>query len=73
MQAVLFPISFRFSERELRREIRNHRATNQPFKPPFLPWREPEHYRLLLNKLPQTVGIGTLLRDREGRPRNCGS
>jgi choline dehydrogenase-like flavoprotein len=31
-----------------------------------LPWRDPEHYRLLLEKVPQTVGIGTLLRDREG-------
>ena len=31
-----------------------------------LPWRDPQHYRLLLEKLPQTVGIGTLLRDREG-------
>ena len=31
-----------------------------------LPWREPEHYRLLLSKLPQTVGIGALVRDREG-------
>jgi len=31
-----------------------------------LPWRDPQHYRLLLGKLPQTVGIGTLLRDRDG-------
>lgn len=31
-----------------------------------LPWRDPEHYRLLLSKLPRTVGIGTLLRDRDG-------
>jgi choline dehydrogenase-like flavoprotein len=31
-----------------------------------LPWREPEHYRSLLRKLPHTVGIGTLLRDRDG-------
>jgi choline dehydrogenase-like flavoprotein len=31
-----------------------------------LPWREPEHYRLLLGKLSRTVGIGTLLRDRDG-------
>jgi long-chain-alcohol oxidase len=31
-----------------------------------LPWREPEHYRLLLSKLPQTVGIGALVRDRDG-------
>jgi choline dehydrogenase-like flavoprotein len=31
-----------------------------------LPWREPEHYRLLLSKLSRTVGIGTLLRDRDG-------
>jgi long-chain-alcohol oxidase len=31
-----------------------------------LPWRDPQHYRLLLSKLPQTVGIGTLLRDRDG-------
>jgi len=31
-----------------------------------LPWRDPQHYRLLLSKLPQTVGVGTLLRDRDG-------
>ncbi len=31
-----------------------------------VPWREPDHYRSLLRKLPQTVGIGTLLRDRDG-------
>src|SRR6202030_927111 len=31
-----------------------------------LPWREPEHYRSLLQKLPHTVGIGALLRDRDG-------
>jgi choline dehydrogenase-like flavoprotein len=31
-----------------------------------LPWRDPQHYRLLLQKLAHTVGIGTLLRDREG-------
>jgi long-chain-alcohol oxidase len=31
-----------------------------------LPWRDSQHYRLLLGKLSQTVGIGTLLRDRDG-------
>jgi choline dehydrogenase-like flavoprotein len=31
-----------------------------------LPWREPEHYRSLLQKLRHTVGIGALLRDRGG-------
>jgi choline dehydrogenase-like flavoprotein len=31
-----------------------------------LPWRDAQHYRSLLAKLPQTVGIGTLVRDREG-------
>lgn len=31
-----------------------------------LPWRDPKHYRLLLSKLSRTVGIGTLLRDRDG-------
>jgi choline dehydrogenase-like flavoprotein len=31
-----------------------------------LPWRDPQHYRALLEQLPQTVGIGTLLRDRDG-------
>jgi long-chain-alcohol oxidase len=31
-----------------------------------LPWRDAKHYRLLLSKLPRTVGIGTLLRDRDG-------
>jgi long-chain-alcohol oxidase len=31
-----------------------------------LPWRDPQHYRLLLRRLPQTMGIGTLLRDRDG-------
>ena len=32
----------------------------------FVPWRDPQHYRLLLGKLAHTVGIGTLLRDRDG-------
>jgi long-chain-alcohol oxidase len=31
-----------------------------------LPWRDPQHYRLLLQKLAHTVGIGTLVRDRDG-------
>ena len=31
-----------------------------------LPWRDAQHYRSLLEKLPQTVGIGALVRDREG-------
>jgi choline dehydrogenase-like flavoprotein len=31
-----------------------------------LPWREPQHYRSLLAKLSNTVGIGVLLRDRDG-------
>jgi long-chain-alcohol oxidase len=31
-----------------------------------LPWREPRHYRSLLAKLSNTVGIGVLLRDRDG-------
>ena len=31
-----------------------------------LPWRDSQHYRLLLSKISQTVGIGTLLRDRDG-------
>jgi len=31
-----------------------------------LPWREAKHYRSLLEKLPRTVGIGALVRDREG-------
>jgi long-chain-alcohol oxidase len=31
-----------------------------------LPWREAQHYRSLLEKLPRTVGIGALVRDREG-------
>ena len=31
-----------------------------------LPWRDAQHYRSLLEKLPKTVGIGTLVRDREG-------
>jgi choline dehydrogenase-like flavoprotein len=31
-----------------------------------LPWRDAQHYRSLLEKLPQTVGIGTLVRDRDG-------
>lgn len=31
-----------------------------------LPWREPRHYRSLLGKLSNTVGIGVLLRDRDG-------
>jgi choline dehydrogenase-like flavoprotein len=30
-----------------------------------LPWREPEHYRALLSKLTNTVGVGVLLRDRD--------
>jgi long-chain-alcohol oxidase len=31
-----------------------------------LPWREPEHYRFLLEKLSNTMAIGVLLRDRDG-------
>jgi hypothetical protein len=31
-----------------------------------LPWRDPAHYRSLLEKLSRTVGIGVLLRDRDG-------
>jgi choline dehydrogenase-like flavoprotein len=31
-----------------------------------LPWRDAQHYRSLLEKLPRTVGIGALVRDREG-------
>ena len=31
-----------------------------------LPWREPENYRELLGKLPNTAAIGVLLRDRDG-------
>jgi choline dehydrogenase-like flavoprotein len=31
-----------------------------------LPWREPEHYRSLLEKLSRTMAIGVLLRDRDG-------
>jgi long-chain-alcohol oxidase len=31
-----------------------------------LPWREPRQYRTLLAELPRTVGIGVLLRDRDG-------
>jgi choline dehydrogenase-like flavoprotein len=31
-----------------------------------LPWRDPRHYRSLLAKLSSTVGIGVLLRDRDG-------
>ena len=31
-----------------------------------LPWREPRQYRSLLSKLTNTVGIGVLLRDRDG-------
>jgi long-chain-alcohol oxidase len=31
-----------------------------------LPWREPRQYRALLAELPHTVGIGVLLRDRDG-------
>jgi choline dehydrogenase-like flavoprotein len=31
-----------------------------------LPWRDVQHYRFLLEKLPRTVGIGALVRDREG-------
>jgi choline dehydrogenase-like flavoprotein len=31
-----------------------------------LPWRDPDHYHSLLRKLPHTVGIGALLRDRDG-------
>lgn len=31
-----------------------------------LPWRHPQHYRSLLEKLSHTVGIGVLLRDRDG-------
>jgi len=31
-----------------------------------LPWRDSGHYRSLLQKLSHTVGIGTLLRDRDG-------
>jgi len=31
-----------------------------------LPWRDAQHYRALLEKLPRTVGIGALVRDRDG-------
>jgi long-chain-alcohol oxidase len=31
-----------------------------------LPWRDPRHYRKLLEKLSHTVGIGVLVRDRDG-------
>jgi long-chain-alcohol oxidase len=31
-----------------------------------LPWRDPRRYRALLEKLSHTVGIGVLLRDRDG-------
>ena len=31
-----------------------------------LPWREPHHYRSALEKLANTVGVGVLLRDRDG-------
>jgi long-chain-alcohol oxidase len=31
-----------------------------------LPWRDAQHYRSLLEKLPYTVGIGALVRDRDG-------
>ncbi len=31
-----------------------------------LPWREPEHYRSLLEQLSHTTAIGVLLRDRNG-------
>jgi long-chain-alcohol oxidase len=31
-----------------------------------LPWRDPRQYRSLLSKLASTVGIGVLLRDRDG-------
>ena len=31
-----------------------------------LPWRDPEHYRSLLEKLSRTMAIGVLLRDRDG-------
>jgi long-chain-alcohol oxidase len=31
-----------------------------------LPWREPAHYRNILRQLSNTVGIGVLLRDRDG-------
>ena len=31
-----------------------------------LPWRDPSHYRSLLEQISRTVGIGVLLRDRDG-------
>ncbi|HZC64950.1 MAG TPA: GMC family oxidoreductase, partial [Candidatus Dormibacteraeota bacterium] len=31
-----------------------------------LPWREPRQYRTLLAELPRTMGVGVLLRDRDG-------
>lgn len=31
-----------------------------------LPWRDPQHYRWLLERMAHTVGIGVLLRDRDG-------
>jgi long-chain-alcohol oxidase len=31
-----------------------------------IPWRDPRQYRTLLAELPRTVGIGVLLRDRDG-------
>jgi long-chain-alcohol oxidase len=31
-----------------------------------LPWREPRQYRGLLAELPRTMGVGVLLRDRDG-------
>lgn len=30
-----------------------------------LPWRDPQHYRKLLEKLSHTVGVGVLVRDRD--------
>jgi len=64
MQAV-YSDQFRFLSGNY--GVKYETAALQPtIQASVLPWREPDHYRLLLSKLPQTVGIGALLRDRDG-------
>jgi len=64
MQAV-YSDQFRFLSGNY--GVKYETAALQPtIQASVLPWREPEHYRLLLSKLPQTVGIGALVRDRDG-------
>jgi choline dehydrogenase-like flavoprotein len=64
MQAI-YSDQFRFLDGNY--GVKYETAALQPtIQASVLPWREPEHYRLLLSKLPQTVGIGALVRDRDG-------